>query len=499
MHNYRIVQDRKSKRTNGCQECKKKSLKIRELQEENRYLSKSRTYCRECEEKENLIRELKLEVERLQGKLHRQERKVTEGYFGSSTPSSQIPIKSNIKKENKKPSGAKQGHKGYGRKSISEEEADRVEVIELEEEQCPCCKIKLEGMGERDRYVIDLEPVKIKKVLYKLKRKKCPQCGKVYSAKAPGVKRKSLYNNRFTSHVATEHYTEFLPLGKISTRLDVGIGSLTRILHSLGKIFDKIPDKLIEEYRKSEVKHADESSWRIGGLNGYLWFFGTENIIIYRIRGTRSARVVKEVLGEEILLGVLVVDRYSAYNLAKCLLQYCYAHLLRHVTDLEKDFPENTEVSKFVQETAPLLADAMKLRNLDINDKEFYKRAKILKQKIIIVMNRSASHPGIQKIQNIFREKPERLYHWADNRKVPADNNFSERNIRPPVIARKISFGSRSDQGANTREILMTVLATLDKNSDRDIFNVLNDSLNQIAINPDQDPYQILFPPGSFN
>jgi transposase len=499
MHNYRIVQDRKSKRTNGCQECKKKSLKIRELQEENRCLSKNRTYCRECEGKEKRIKELETDVKRLQAKLRYEERKATEGYFGSSTPSSKIPIKTNINKEDKKPSGAKKGHKGYGRKSINEEAANRVEVIEVEEEQCSCCNKKLERMGERDRYVIDLEPVKTEKVLYKLKRKKCPQCGKVYSAKAPGVKKKSLYNNRFISHAATEHYTEFLPLNKISTRLDVGIGSLTGMMHGLGKTFEKIPNRLIEEYRKAEVRHADESTWRIEGLNGYLWFFGTENIIIFRIRGTRSASVVKEVLGEEFLLGVLVVDRYSAYNRVKCLIQYCYAHLLRHVTDLEKDYPENTEANNFVKETAPLLSEAMKLRNLDINDKEFYKRAKILKRKIIRVMNRPASHPGIQKIQNIFREKPERLYHWADNRKVPADNNFSERNIRPPVIARKISFGSRSDQGANTREILMTVLATLDKNSDRDIFTALNDSLNQIVINPEKDPYQILFPPGSFN
>jgi len=47
---------------------------------------------------------------------------------------------------------------------------------------------------------------------------------------------------------------------------------------------------------------------------------------------------------------------------------------------------------------------------------------------------------------------------------VPADNNRAERELRPLVIARKVSFGSQSDAGAQTREILMTVLHTLKKN-----------------------------------
>lgn len=39
---------------------------------------------------------------------------------------------------------------------------------------------------------------------------------------------------------------------------------------------------------------------------------------------------------------------------------------------------------------------------------------------------------------------------------MPAENNLAERELRPLVIARKVSFGSQSDAGARTREILMT-------------------------------------------
>jgi len=41
---------------------------------------------------------------------------------------------------------------------------------------------------------------------------------------------------------------------------------------------------------------------------------------------------------------------------------------------------------------------------------------------------------------------------------IPAENNRAERALRPLVIARKVSFGSQSEAGAGTREILMTVL-----------------------------------------
>jgi hypothetical protein len=72
-----------------------------------------------------------------------------------------------------------------------------------------------------------------------------------------------------------------------------------------------------------------------------------------------------------------------------------------------------------------------------------------------------AQHPGIQKIQNIFRDRATRLYHWAKSPAIPADNNRAERELRPLVIARKISFGSQSEQGALTRETLMIVLGSV--------------------------------------
>lgn len=451
-------------------------------------------YCKGCFEKQRKIDELEEEIKRLKAKLAYEERKAEEGYFGSSTPSSKKPIKANTVEENqKKKGGGKLGHKGHGRKRIKEEEAEIVEKVGVRESRCGNCGARLENKGSRKRAVIDCEIVKVKKVVYKLGRKQCPKCGRVYQAKAPGVMPKSLYSNRFLTHVAVEHYLRGIPLGRIEDQLKVGYGSLVRAMHHLAGILSTVTVELTKVYRQSLVKHADETGWRNDGKNGYAWLFANKEVSIYRFSGSRAAAVPEEVFSKDKLPGVLVVDRYNAYNKMPCEIQYCYAHLLREVEDLEKEQPENREIKAFVGCVVPLLSEAMGLRSLSIGEKEFKKQAAKVKRKILVVMNKQAKHPGIQRIQNIFRENARRLYHWARDRDIPADNNLAERELRPLVIARKLSFGSQSDAGAKTREILMTILQTLRKQSD-DPIGVFKNTLDKFALNRGLNLFPLLFP-----
>ena len=84
----------------------------------------------------------------------------------------------------------------------------------------------------------------------------------------------------------------------------------------------------------------------------------------------------------------------------------------------------------------------------------------------IAITESPARHPGVQDLQNIFRQNPHRLYHWAADRRVPAENNYSERGLRPWVIARHLSFGTQSAQGSWRRTVLMSVLHSLAKQGD---------------------------------
>ncbi len=172
----------------------------------------------------------------------------------------------------------------------------------------------------------------------------------------------------------------------------------------------------------------------------------------FLFRRTRSSSVAKEILGTSPLPGVLVVDRFGADDRAPCALQYCYAHILRDVEDLQQEFPTEGEVGAFTATLIPLLSQAMHLRRQPITDANYYEQAREIERQIIVATEAQAFHPGIRRLQDLFHDEAERLYHWVESRQVPAENNRAERELRPSVIARKVSFGSQSDEGAKTRE-----------------------------------------------
>jgi len=176
-----------------------------------------------------------------------------------------------------------------------------------------------------------------------------------------------------------------------------------------------------------------------------------------------------------------------------CNIQYCYSHLLREVEDIEKEFPDHNEDLAFVSSVAPLLALAIGLRRQTLSDDQFYQKAIEVKTQIKALMESPAQHMAIRRIQDIFTENEERLYHWTENREVSAENNLSERDLRPTVIARKVSFGSQSDGGAYTRGVLMTVVHTLKKQGVNAAAR-LKYTLDQLAKDMRMDPFSLLFP-----
>jgi hypothetical protein len=457
--------------------------------------------CQGCFEKkrklaaqEETIRKQGAQIRRLKKQLGKQNRTINEEPFGSSTSSAKRTLKSNTPEENRlKRGGATKGHAGRGRAVIAGDIG--VEMVTMEAPKCcPDCGCELENRGAEDRSVMDLEPEKLRLLRYRLGRGRCPQCHKWVQAKTPGVLPKGLFGNMLLAWVGEQHFLHGHTMGNIAARIGLHEGSLHVAMHQLAVRLEPAATGLIEDYRQAPVKHADETPWRTDGVNGYAWLFSTLKTSLFRLRETRSADVPREVLGAKTLAGVLMVDRYAAYNVAPCPLQYCYAHLLRDVEDLEREFSDNPEVIAFTGAFIPLLSQAMKLRHETPDRIAYRRRARRLKEKIIALCARSARHVGVQQIQSIFRENAHRLYHWADSPEIPADNNFAERDLRGLVIARKISFGSQSERGRQTREILMSVLHTLKKRG-RDPTRTIKEALDNLAATPHANPYELIFNP----
>jgi len=333
-------------------------------------------YCEACLAKQQIINKLAVENERLKARLYARERSAREGPFGSSTPSSKIPIKPDTLDERQaRCGGQKPGHVGHGRRGLSEEAADRVERIALDRATCPDCGEALVAAGLYPRTILEWHPPRVENVLLRLERKRCPTCRRRWTARAPGVGPRGLYSNALLAHVAEQHYFHGTPMGVIERQTGLPHGALLPALRQVAERLQGTVETLVREYRKAPVRHADETGWRTDGKNGYAWLFATPATSLFRFRATRSAVVPAEVLGKKPLRGVLVVDRYNAYNRAPVALQYCYAHLKRDVEGLEKQFPDHDEVAAFVGSLVPALSEAMTLRTLGLPKKEFLRRA----------------------------------------------------------------------------------------------------------------------------
>jgi transposase len=130
------------------------------------------------------------------------------------------------------------------------------------------------------------------------------------------------------------------------------------------------------------------------------------------------------------------------------------------------------------------LAQAVHLHAHTLSDEQYYGQARQIEQ---------PAHPlGVRRLQDLFSANAHRLYHRVEDRRVPADSNRVERELRPTVIARKVSFCSGSDAGAKTREVLMSLVHTLRKRYP-DPEGHFKRVLDPLAIGLAQDPVSLLF------
>ena len=126
-----------------------------------------------------------------------------------------------------------------------------------------------------------------------------------------------------------------MTVGTISGRTGIGKGTLFSEYARLSEILKPCTERLLELYRLAPVKGADETTWRCDGQNGYVYGFFTQDVALFRFRGTRKMCVAEEVFGEGDHIGVLVRDRFPGYdNSFKGKQQYCFEHLKRDCKEL---------------------------------------------------------------------------------------------------------------------------------------------------------------------
>lgn len=353
------------------------------------------------------------------------------------------------------------------------------ETVTHATETCPSCGAGLGGGRVRyRRQVLDLPEAPVRVIEHVVVERRCKQCGRQttpaldLSEQVLGQHRVSLRVMRLVA-VLREH--QRLPLGRIQEYLQalhglhLSRGELVGILQTVAGRAAQAVGAIRDAIRGSPVVHADETGWREDGQNRYAWSFSTA-WLRYFVVGSRRGAMVEEVLGED-CQAVLVTDFYAAYDHYPGLHQRCWVHLLRDIHALREAHPADPAVQTWARQVQALYRQAKAVAqsgppvHLSAGEQRVWRRLKRrgFEQALSAVCQPCAA-PGTVAphrvlCQRVQKYLPELFTFLADPR-VPADNNAAERAVRPVVIRRKISGGTRSAQGTLTRTALWTLTDT---------------------------------------
>ena len=230
-------------------------------------------------------------------------------------------------------------------------------------------------------------------------------------------------------------------------------------------------EDLKEKVRSSEVVHADETSWRQDGVNHFAWFAGTEDVAVFRIDRHRSTEAAHQLLGTE-LPGTLVTDAYAVYDkVAAEHRQSCLAHLIRRAAELAAELAARPsqhcrrQMIGFCERIADFFravcAEAKDTPAGPRHKAARERRAHELEGELLRLCEQPFADPDIESFRRrLTSDEHHNYFTCIVDPAVPPTNNLAERALRPLVIFRKLSFGTRSEHGSQTLGILASLMAT---------------------------------------
>jgi len=310
---------------------------------------------------------------------------------------------------------------------------------------------------------------RVRVIEHVLVRRWCGVCRKAWLPAVPageiGAVGKRRMGISVQSLVALLHISYRLPMRRIRQLLrelwglHISDGEVVKLLDGVMAASQRERQSLLEQVRGSPAVCADETGWREDGTNGSLWTFATPQIRYFVYDRSRAGAVPKEVLGTE-FAGVVVSDFYAGYNKLEGVHQRCWVHLLRDLKEVAELNADRPEVVAWVEALRQLYREAKdfshpKPRVRHAERRRLERRAAALAQPHA---NQSEA-PQRVLAQRILKHQHE-LFVFVADPQLPADNNLAERSLRPAVIARKISGGTRSPKGSATQMALMSLFGT---------------------------------------
>lgn len=398
-------------------------------------------------------------------------------YESPHVPSSKRIIKEAKPQKPPKKRGAPAGHRGATRKKPG---ADRVLV--LTPESCPSCNGKKIEVLEEDKKIV--EDVQIVKHVteFHFFECRCEDCGKKFTTTHPDLPPRGNFGPNISTIWGLMHYYGTMPFERLSIisdncfRMGITPAGLHNALYRNVRPFKPHFEKIRANVSNSKSVKSDETGYSYNGKKWWLWNISSGPDTLVLLRNSRGSKVLKEVFGD-FLDGVLNSDCFSAYRKFKAReYQKCWSHIITAARDLAKN---SSEGALLYGRLSRMYAHIKKVKEKKL---ENTLQSKAWTRNAIRRMLRWADTDyGSKAVLNLvlrLKKYKEQWFTCLKYAEVEPTNNGSERDIRKNVLARKISGAHRSEIGMRCREIMMSLLLTLQKKGVNPFDFMLNELRN---------------------
>ncbi len=369
------------------------------------------------------------------------------------------------KTERKRP-GRKKGHPGVHR--VIPEHID--ESIEVPLPACPGCGGALSSVEPIEQYIEELPEIRPRVTRLVTYEGHCAHCGDVHSTHPLQVSLASGAAAVQLGPRALGTALELMQVHNLTRRkvcavlrdlfgLRLSPGGLTQVAHRLAGKLSEAYEALLDNARQSDRQHVDETSWWVGAPGWWLWVFTHPSQTLYRVRSSRGRDVIYDTLGTQ-FPGVLISDCLNIYDDASPTQQKCYSHHLKAISQAIEKHPQQGE--GFLRQAWLNLKTAMALKKARANlpPEQYAEMRRAIEQNTARLLKPPRANPLEESVANRLRKQQDHLFTFLDHGPVEATNNLAERQLRPAVIARKLSCGNKTARGAHTWEILASIAAT---------------------------------------
>jgi hypothetical protein len=362
--------------------------------------------------------------------------------------------------------GRPKGHPGVHRAVPAQVD----EHVEVPLPACPRCGSAVEEVETIEQFIEEIPPVRPRVTHLVTYRGQCPHCGEVQSthplktSDATGAAGAQL-GPRAQALAATLNKQHGLTMRTTCRVLDhlaglrLSPGGLAQIVQRVGHKAEAPYDALILDIRAAAAVFVDETSWYVGAPGPWLWVFTTAGETVYRVESSRGRAVVTETLGPD-FTGVLVSDCLASYEDLPYRTHKCIAHHLKAIAAARRrpDTPDPRSLDQWTLFFQTVMG--FWRARVHMSEEEFAQRRAHLEAWLDRLLAAEPTQPGDVAIRNrIPKRRPSILVCLYEPAAEPT-NNRAERDLRPAVIARKVSCGNKTGAGKRSFEVLRSVASS---------------------------------------